>query len=329
MPAFNYPLQKQLASVRDALENQWTIAQQQPLVKMAGAGMDAISKAGQVFDRLYRGNVGTEPVNQGQVQIPATTQQVAGIPFGPGKTVYHGTSKSFDKFNPYYNNPNDLFGKMTHFAEDPRYAGNAYTGLDILDAIGDPMYTAAGSQRPRVIPARLDVKNALDVSSNNPTMINWDDLSKLVDTGYSGRQLEQIYGRLMQKRAGEAGHLAANKIPRNIVSERLLRDPSALSRSGFDAIKYSDNLGAGMGYKPEVWAIENPALAKGLYTGEPLGISLKPQNLERLFKQFYGGYYPSEGLKKTFLNVHGSTLIPEELRQQMTQRISSMGQRKR
>jgi hypothetical protein len=309
MPVYNYPLQQKLAGIRDALENQWTVAKQQPLVKMAGAGMDAIGKAGEVFDKLYRGNTVDDP-----------NWKSAGVPFGPKQVVYHGTSKSFDKFNPYYNNPNDLFGKMTHFAEDPRYAGSEYTGLKIIDDAnnywkakgmgeGYPTTDPAQGLTPRIIPARLDVKNALDVSSNDPDMINWDDLDKFLRTTLRDspdfldaqlRGLEKLPKQMTEAMKGNRNAVGAeyinraNKIPRDLVSSKLAGNPLGLSESGFDAIKYSDNMALQSKHKPEVWAIENTALAKGLWTGEPLGISLKPRNLERLIS--FAKDSPSESM---------------------------------
>ena len=246
-------------------------------------------------------------------QMDAATQIMgvhAGIQFPKNLTVYHGTSKNFNKFNPYYNNPNDLFGKMTHFAEDPRYAGGEYTGVkgfiepdpNFAKTYGlDP--NSINKNAPRVIPAKLDVKNALDVTSNDPDMINWDDLTKLAyDKNLFPEGIKRLQDKMFASMINSGGkHYkpsygpAPNKVPRNWVEAYLKLEPNALSDAGFDAIKYSDNMAAASHHRPEVWAIENTALAKGLWTGEPLGISLKPRNLERLVG---GKYQLSPALEK-------------------------------
>ena len=329
---------KSLEAIKNVLASIGGAVAEQPLVRTAGA-------VGSLFDQLYRGNVGTEPVNQGQVQIPAEEQKVAGVPFGPKQVVYHGTSKPFEKFNPYFNNTDDVLGKMTHFAEDPAYAGNEYTGLRNL---GNPPYNPpdfnqlykdyktlglsdleAGQNanqviaehwgpigslknlpKPRVIPAKLDVKNALDVSHNDPNMIEWDDLDKLIRGAYKDdpnlldarlRGLEKSpfdMDMANQKRFDLVGSdyiRSPNKIPRDWAENALKFNPTALSETGFDAVRYADNYGGSKNYDPLVWAIENPALAKGAYTGEPLGINLKPRNLERIVGK-YGSHYTESPL---------------------------------
>jgi len=181
---------------------------EQPVAKVIGW-------LGELADEGFRGNTREDP-----------NWKVAGVPFGPKQVVYHGTKAPFNQLNPGYNNPDDLFGWMTHFAEDPKYAGvyapsgpgnygeavswlksnyqNSARTRELYDHYLRKKATQAGLTTnfsawfprwleavqkeaaltgkldpSRIIPAKLDVKNALDLATWPPSQGQFDDLEKL------------------------------------------------------------------------------------------------------------------------------------------------------
>ena len=306
---------------------------EQPVARVAGM-------VGDITDEGFRGQTRDEP-----------GWAFAGVPFGPNQTVYHGTQAPiYRKMNSAYNNKSDLFGEMTHFAENPEYAGQAFAGvqssapvvnfhqaMDALEMAGKYPYSNTVSAkelqsvldqgwniynkpsmlwdspeatawfksvqpysdlvnptpivpRARSIPAKLDVKNAIDVYTWPPSQMQIDDLLKVgaINEATHASYIQQLPwwsdAALQRVETLISKGQQAKKILRQPLERRLKEDPMALSRSGFDGVKYGDNMGAQFneGASAPVWAVENPAQAKSPFTGEALGVNIKPKNLHRM-----------------------------------------------
>jgi hypothetical protein len=248
--------------------------------------------------------------------MPTGGVGMAGIAIPKDKMWFHGTTKTFRKFNPRYNDPTDLFGSMTHAAADPKYAAE-YTNLDNWDYLTKQFGPHATTSeinpfqlpRSQIIPANARVKNAIDVSSNDPNAVNWKDLAELhksnIDLSYSKdkdlfpqgikgtksripKNLE-LMAEDMLKRGGKdytasthgAGK-APNKVPRDYLEKLLANQPLALKDAGFDGIVYADNIATAKGLDPTVLAVQNPSQLVSPYSGKPLGLNVKPENLGRV-----------------------------------------------
>lgn len=249
---------------------------------------------------------------------------MAGIAISPKKMWYHGSSKPHKKFNPRYNDASDLLGSMTHAAADPNYA-NEFARTDewnkklISDPhweglISDPYWEDLGVKGPQshIIPANANVKNAIDVTSNDPNAINWKDLTELhrsnIDLSYSKdrdlfpggirgvksripKNLEFMAERMLRhggKDWAASTHGASkspNKIPRNYLESLINDQPLALKNAGFDGVLYQDNIATVKGLDPTVLAVQNPSQLVSPYTGKPLGLNIKPENLDRIVQR--------------------------------------------
>ena len=253
--------------------------------------------------------VGSGEVTPYESAADSLTAVGMGMEIPKSKMWYHGTSQPFKKFNPRYNDPSDLFGRMTHVAEDPNYAAE-YSGLDswqnpeLVDNMLD-YWQSVGYRQPQshIIPARARVKNAVRVNSNDPNKIDWNDIEdvsryiadkKNWDSQQRSISLDEIkkLPERMEALGGAnfrpterqiAGHgTAPNRVPRNYLESLLAEDPLALSRTGKDGILYSDNVASSHSKGANVLAVENPAQLVSPYSGELLGLNVKPENLSRI-----------------------------------------------
>lgn len=204
---------------------------------------------------IPQGLIGIEPEGTGVgptanklTQLLTNLPMGAGLPFSQlmkGKSVFHGTNKSFSKFNPSKYNERDLLGQMTHFAEDPVYAAN-YAERNI-----------GGS--PNIIPAHIEAQNTLDLFDPN-----WEDLAIAMEKlspekRNQVRQLAQDEMRRMGRTPEKAFGVALSRI----YSPRSYGEGNPLSNTPFDAIRYND--------------IGNPswAVPQGTTIRTPWGTSLK------------------------------------------------------
>lgn len=228
------------------------------------AGLPFLGYAGKLADTLKGGTALTEGI-------------------GEAPQVYHGTQRLFEKFNPTKNDTSDVLGWMTHFAEDPNYAGTyaggqskglkkisfnpSYGAVEPGELIHEsypfrPSRSEITKVSPQVIAARPKAQNVLDLADPNP-----DDLSAAL----ASLAPDKRKGMLNEFKAAKAnvredpegatrllkenhyGSVARADVPKNEIpvrylADRLRMEPEEFDRTLFDAIRYRDN-------EHKAWAI--------------------------------------------------------------------------
>lgn len=166
----------------------------------------------------------------------------SGLPFaafGPKgiKSLYHGTRKIFDKFDPSRNDPSDVLGHMTHFAENPSYASSY--------AEGNAKYGYGNNSN--IIIAKPDAKNVLDLVDPNA-----DDISQAVALSENKNELIRVFKQMRKEtRKSDSGYLPTfrhyghvsspeKEWPIRAVAENLKLSPSTTENMPWDAIRYHD-----------------------------------------------------------------------------------------
>lgn len=191
----------------------------------------------------------------------------AGLPFSAYKakglkSIYHGTQKRFDKFDPSKYDKDDVLGWLTHFAEDPKYAGSyalggtKHQGIDKSDKWSDiflPNYwdDKIGDYinvRPRTIIAEPEAKNVLDLVDPHP-----DDISQalafadpyhrkeVINVFKTARRFpSQLKMNLKSTHYPDKDIIPDKEIPVRSAASRLRLTPEATEKMPFDAIRYHD-----------------------------------------------------------------------------------------
>lgn len=202
----------------------------------------------------------------------------AGIPFAayPLRRVFHGTQRLFDKFDPSRYDTSDVLGWLTHFAEDPTYAGRYAMGqtkgikhipeegpLDLSTTFYGPKGYETVKVAPHTIPAQIEAKNVLDLVDPHP-----DDISQAL-AALNSHDRQALIGQFKRARAGIRDRLAwygnqdyspqglanelgvarehlpdqmtFNEIPIRVVADKIRLDPETFKKTPFDAIRYRDN----------------------------------------------------------------------------------------
>lgn len=207
--------------------------------KLQNTGNWYAGAAGSILSDLIKSGGYLDPTNM--KDLPA------GIPFA-GSTrlgkVFHSTNKEFKYFDPSRNVKSDILGHFIHFAEDPKAANE---------------WRQYGGQR--IIPAHLNVKNAIDLSTDD---IDSKDLVKLLNAMHP---VDREYAvDMMRRDIEEPGQLKAH------LTVYLTQHPEALEKAGFDGVKYHDP------DTNESWAVPRAEQIKTPW-GTPLGRVNDPKRM--------------------------------------------------
>lgn len=147
----------------------------------------------------------------------------AGIPFAvasKGKNVYHGTRRAIEELNPLaWGNNKGMLSKMSHFAENPKYADMYAMGLG-----------NAPGKNANIIPAKVDAKNVLDMYE--PTM---DEMSQFVAS------LEPDRRRPIIDAYKSSTKMGSTRTNANLQEDILgaLEERDVIDKMPYDAVKYS------------------------------------------------------------------------------------------
>lgn len=162
----------------------------------------------------------------GNLLSESTTPAEAVIPFPPGKRVFHGSGKIFDKFDLRKVDKKDLLSDPSamHFAENPEYA-RGYARERFHDT---------GVIEPNIRSSSLDVDRALDLYNLDEEDI--EILSKVFSEG-------DLQALLDINPSSRATYLS------ELLRRKGLNFPE---KTGYQAIRYTD-------YQQPTWALYDPS----------------------------------------------------------------------
>ena len=173
---------------------------------------------------------------------------------------FHGTPKTFNKFDLNRNQRGDLLGSMVH--GDLDFPNQANEFADRFNNMTDDLKEWA----PQIIPFELRGGTGQALDLYNPTL---EDMAKILNqsmsgTGQSKAQLRRVLLDTWRQKQADPLMTGFNETLRQVPLRKALENnPDALKAAGFDAALYSDS-GA-----PAI-AVPDPSL---MYTpwGTPLG----------------------------------------------------------
>jgi hypothetical protein len=250
--------------------------------------------------------IGPDPQAERFKQHPilnAITKYVTGVDLDPNKTpsmmdfvaagmpffgkAFHGTPQVFEHFEPELYNKADILGSYTHLAENPADADKWVREWKDTTGTGDPFGT-------NIIPAQVDLKNALDLRHSE---IPAEDIAML-----SHHMNDQQRARL-QAAIAQDNHVIQTVgktegfVPhtRDAIMNELTNDPALLHRAGYDGVHYIDYGGAGHSLAiPHSTPLSTP-WGTTLHAQTPLGFQnpeFTATGQENLYNAFQPGKQP-------------------------------------
>lgn len=240
------------------------------------AGPSALQETGQsILDKFIEtiGGVTGLPMGADSQYRRGLDVAAAGIPFiAPLGKVFHGTPSRFTHFNPALHNKMDTLGSYVHFAEQPEMAdkwATQYKTGAMRSNIHEvsPQYKR-WEEGTNLIPAKLNVKNALDLSSEELDPRDFTKILKVLNP-QDREELARVWKAEQDAPQYRAGSTKAH------ISYHLTNNPDLLERAGFDGVRYHDT-DAGPS-----WAIPRPEQASTPW-GTSLGLVPNQRLLDRM-----------------------------------------------